>query len=1189
MSLPPAVETWALAQEVPFTVEDVVAAVPGTTAAVADLLAVHPAIARVGARFHTPRILAKRASFVVRLTTAERRTRYFLAGHRLLPFRTLDRAHDDMTLLLPDGTRLRARRCYIAAKEAIATMSLLDPPAEPLAEARKGKVIVPVFLLPWTLLRKHAFRQEWELRCVDFDGGVYSVAAHVPRTAKRFREAQDHLCAALAAVVKAPPPGPASAARQLLHAVAACLDRGVTPPIGPIGPMLTSDLPIERFSGRTAFVAPIPKGPAPWAAAIRRIEAAARDDGAMGEEARVSWRVVESDGAISVSPYVQKARPAGSWTRGTPVSIERVLEGGEPAATSTDEMAVRCGMVARSGQRFDPYATLDRLVGHSLVFREEGPVRVERGEASLRLSKEEDGGYALTVAVGPLVTGEGVSCTLGARGIVLFDRRAGVAAVAPARRPVLEMARVVAANRPRFPAEARDELLARLPAIEAVAAVELPEDLAGDEVVASDAVVVRLAVEVPSGLSATLRVRPLAGGPALVPGASPSRVSAVADGRRVCTRRDAKAEGARARKATESLALGAFPESPAWTWRIERDEDALDLLVRLEGAGLAVEWVDDSRRWRLTRKATPKDLRVAVRDAQDWFEIEGDLDVDGARVPLAALLQAIRRGGRYVPVQGGTWARLSQLFRDRLRDVVDLVQSTQGKLSISPAAAPLVRSALEEATVSASPAWERLAARYQHAMSIAPDPPLTFTATLRPYQLEGFRWMSRLAAWGVGGVLADDMGLGKTVQVLAVLAARLTEGPALVIAPTSVSANWVEEARRFAPTLRPVLYRESDRAEGDVRAGDMVVVSYAMALRDIERLAAVRWGTLVLDEAQAVKNSQTKTAQAVRRIEAAWRVALTGTPIENHLGDLWSLFRAVLPGLLGSWERFRERFAAPTSKLALPVERDRDASRLEALARVVRPFILRRRKEEVLRELPARTEVRLDAELSSEERAIYERARVEALARLATAVPGQDPRFEVLSALTRLRQLACHPRLVDADGPKGSAKLHVFLDTVEELREEGHRALVFSQFTSLLAIVREALDARGVRYLYLDGSTPAAKRDEAVRAFQGGEGDLFLISLKAGGTGLNLTGADYVIHLDPWWNPAVMDQATDRTHRIGQTRAVTVYRIVSTGTIEEKILTLHASKRALVEGVLAGTDQAARLSTEDLIALLREA
>jgi len=429
------------------------------------------------------------------------------------------------------------------------------------------------------------------------------------------------------------------------------------------------------------------------------------------------------------------------------------------------------------------------------------------------------------------------------------------------------------------------------------------------------------------------------------------------------------------------------------------------------------------------------------------------------------------------------------------------------------------------------------------------------------------------------------MGLGKTVQAIAVLVDRAKHGPALVLAPTSVCFNWVEELRRFAPGLRPVLYAaEPDRAGclARLKKKDVLIVSYGLLVNDAAALAAVKLATLVVDEAQALKNPVTRRARAARALTADFRIALSGTPLENHLGELWSLFAVVFPGLLGSWEQFRERFADR-------IERTRDPEARAALSRVIRPFLLRRTKQEVARELPARTEIHVPIALSKDEAALYEDARLAAVAELGAkgrGVRDAQRRFQVLAALTRLRLLASHPKLYDASSQVGSSKLRRLLELLEELREEGHRALVFSQFTSHLALVREELDHAGFSSLYLDGSTPAKQRAALIAKFQEGHGDVFLLSLKAGGTGINLTAADYVIHLDPWWNPAVEDQATDRAHRIGQTRPVTVYRLITRGTIEEKILALHADKRALVAGVLEGTDVAGKIGARELLALL---
>jgi len=459
-------------------------------------------------------------------------------------------------------------------------------------------------------------------------------------------------------------------------------------------------------------------------------------------------------------------------------------------------------------------------------------------------------------------------------------------------------------------------------------------------------------------------------------------------------------------------------------------------------------------------------------------------------------------------------------------------------------------------------------------------------AELRPYQLVGYRWLAQLADWGAGACLADDMGLGKTVQTLALLLHRAAGGPALVVAPTSVCATWQREAARFAPEL--TIHHVADLAR-DARGehvaalgpGDVLVAGYALLQRSREALTAVDWHTAVLDEAHAIKNAAAGRAQAARALRATARVALTGTPVENRLADLHSLFAFLQPGLLGSAEHFARHFA-------IPIERDGDEAARTRLRRLLRPFLLRRDKTAVCAELPPRSELRIDVEPDAEERACYEALRREAEQRVAEAGGEQADRMTILAQLTRLRRACCHPRLVlpEADDAP-AAKQRAFLELFDELRAGGHRCLVFSQFVDHLQLVRALLDERGVAYQYLDGATPERQRRARVAAFQAGEGAAFLISLKAGGTGLTLTGADYVIHLDPWWNPAVEDQASDRAHRIGQDKPVTIYRLVVPDSIEDGILALHERKRGLAADLLDGTGTA--LAGDELLALLRGA
>jgi len=739
-----------------------------------------------------------------------------------------------------------------------------------------------------------------------------------------------------------------------------------------------------------------------------------------------------------------------------------------------------------------------------------------------------------------------------------------------------------------FPPESHTDLLEQLAKLEAKVPIAIPEALKGTRLDAVPRTVVRLRLQPDATLELELFVRPAPGTPLYPPGVGPRDVMFVRDGQRSYLRRNRGEEAPRARGHLARL-IGADPEiaeeGPPGCFRIENPDDALALISRLEAGGLDLdaEWVADPP--VIVGTYGPSALRVTVDRDRDWFGIAGDLKIEAGRIELAVLLDAARRQQRFVRVDARRWIELSEQLRERLRAIADRTFVGKKRIELSPAAAPaMVELRQAGAKIDQAAAWTQLTERLAASQRLRPRPPSTLTATLRDYQIEGHAWLSRIAAWGAGACLADDMGLGKTVQAIALLLDRAKTGPALVLAPTSVCFNWVDELAKFAPSLRPVVYSAAaDRAAclKDLKAKDVLIASYGLLVRDGEKLAGVKFGTLVIDEAQALKNPTTRRAKAARTLDADFRVALSGTPLENHLGELWSLFAVVFPGLLGSWDQFRERFATP-------IERGLDPHARGALTRVIRPFLLRRTKQEVARELPARTEIQVPIALSPDEHKLYEDARLAAVAELSKmkGVRDEQRRFQVLAALTRLRLLASHPKLYDPESPVASSKLRRVVELLEELRAEGHRALVFSQFTSHLALVREELERAGFTLQYLDGATPAVQRKAIVGAFQAGVGDAFLISLKAGGTGLNLTAADYVIHLDPWWNPAVEDQATDRAHRIGQTKPVTVYRLITRGTLEEKIVVMHKEKRELVAGILEGTDVAAKLTTRDLLDLL---
>jgi SNF2 family DNA or RNA helicase len=500
---------------------------------------------------------------------------------------------------------------------------------------------------------------------------------------------------------------------------------------------------------------------------------------------------------------------------------------------------------------------------------------------------------------------------------------------------------------------------------------------------------------------------------------------------------------------------------------------------------------------------------------------------------------------------------------------------------MSTAAAGLIGDVIDNnnLNVGKNKELEALRKRIKDSTTSEPQVPNSLNATLRDYQLEGYEWMWRVTSWGAGACLADDMGLGKTLQTITLLLDQAENGAALVVAPASVVPNWRNELARFAPTLNVTILNSADdreKAIDEAGAGDVVVSTYALLNIQHKKLSEKEWDVVCLDEAHTIKNPNTKMSKAAMMLQAKRKVILTGTPIQNHLSELWNLFQFINPGLLGSAEQFGKKFIEP-------IENKHDKERQRQLRRLISPFLLRRTKNDVLDELPEKNEITMPVELSDEEMKVYEVHR-----RMAEKSVRADKTVKVstLAEITKLREMACSVSLVDKKWKHESSKVAAFVNLAENLNDSGNRALVFSQFTSFFDQVRKAMDKAKLPYLYLDGSTPMGQREALVKKFQHGECPFFLISLKAGGLGLNLTGANYVIHLDPWWNPAIEQQATDRAYRIGQKQDVTVYHLISQHTIEEKILRLHKSKRDLADSLLEGTDMGHALTQEELLELL---
>jgi superfamily II DNA or RNA helicase len=744
------------------------------------------------------------------------------------------------------------------------------------------------------------------------------------------------------------------------------------------------------------------------------------------------------------------------------------------------------------------------------------------------------------------------------------------------------------------PAEDLDELLATLLCAPGAPRLEVPENLRYEEVTLPPRPCLRIrAAERHDGRLAAELSFEYDG--RRFPALEKSRGFYDSAGRRF-VRRDAGAERAASDLLSETgvkfRAATYYQPEPAWDLAPAR-------LPRVARALVEAGWHLDAD-GKVFRR--PGAFHMEVSSGVDWFELHGGVEYGETSAQLPELLEALRRGENMVKLDDGTYGMLPEDWLRRIGMLAGMGTPEDGHIRFRPSQAGLL-----DALLAAQPEakFDRNFARvrdelrrFQGVDAVAQ--PEGFSGRLRDYQREGVGWMDFLRRFSFGGCLADDMGVGKTAQVLALLEKRrelradgaspgsdgvlgrsIVPGPSIVVVPRSLVFNWKQEAARFTPRLRVLDYTGLNRNGNDFSDYDLILTTYGTLRRDAARLKDVEFDYVVLDEAQAVKNASTESSKAVRLLRGEHRLALSGTPVENHLGELWSLFEFLNPGMLG---------AASVFKLTSGAGRTIDEDTRRLLAHALRPFILRRTKEQVVRELPAKTEQTVYCELEPIQRKLYNELRQHyrdaLLARIETQGLGKS-KIMVLEALLRLRQAACHPGLIDIKrSGEQSAKLEALQEQLREVLGAGHKALVFSQFTSFLKILRDRLDSEGVVYEYLDGKT--RDRQARVERFQTDAGcKLFLVSLKAGGLGLNLTAAEYVFLLDPWWNPAVEAQAVDRAHRIGQTRAVFAYRLIARDTVEEKVLELQKSKRDLAAAII-GEDNALirNLRREDLELLL---
>lgn len=910
-----------------------------------------------------------------------------------------------------------------------------------------------------------------------------------------------------------------------------------------------------------------------------------------GQKTERSERLVYLLSPICIEPFLQKRLKSGAWSVGKRLTVpgfRKLTANRDLELDDTDERLMR----NLGTFDYDIYIShcIGYLVGCDHVFTGDSydlrPVNIHEDKPFLIINRDKDGSFTVSTNVDELR--DGVTKP------VYYRKNSDTDYAVYSPSPFEKKVYAQILSQEKYPKEA-EPLLMRLIAM-----------LGGKTEVHSNMVVELDGLEQVKGSTRlTLRCMPSSydrydlsvsvhacEGLAFVPGKG--NVSTIAEngGKKVQVMRDLRQEQRNLRLLTQQLAsLGVIDDDDDFAPSTITETVAVNTAAFLE----IIQWVKDNpetcelewpegSRIKYHPSIGARSASISFKSKNGWFEVEGDVHIDEDEIiSLQQLLELIHQQGHrnYIKIGEQEYISLSSELSRILKRLDTVTTDRRNHLQMASAAAGLIGDVIDnpDVKIDHSKELDALRQRIRDSAKAEPQVPDTLQATLRDYQVEGYEWMWRVTSWGAGACLADDMGLGKTLQTIALLLDQAADGPSLVVAPASVVPNWRNELKRFAPMLNVTVLNSADNREeaiGEASAGDVVVSTYALLNIQHEQLSKREWAVACLDEAHTIKNPNTKMSKAAMMLQARRKVILTGTPIQNHLSELWNLFQFINPGLLGSAEQFSRKFIEP-------IENKHDRERQGQLRRLISPFLLRRTKSDVIDELPEKNEITMPVELTDEEMRLYEVHR-----RMAekSVMADKTVKVSTLAEITKLREMACSISLVDKKWRQPSSKVSAFIDLAENLNGSGNRALVFSQFTSFFRQVREAMDKAGLPYLYLDGSTPMAQREQLVRDFQRGKCPFFLISLKAGGLGLNLTGANYVIHLDPWWNPAIEQQATDRAYRIGQRQDVTVYHLISQHTIEEKIQRLHKTKRDLADSLLEGTDMGHALTQEELLELL---
>lgn len=901
---------------------------------------------------------------------------------------------------------------------------------------------------------------------------------------------------------------------------------------------------------------------------------------------RVAYLVSMDHGYIQ--PVLQTSADGVNWTLGRNIALQRLQSGNVPELTEADlrvskTISATRGYYGKTDYFLSFTAAIPLLIGHPYVFQYANPtVPIEISEArpELTITKDKRNFYLKTNVLDPAKAVQIIPET---------DTRYKILKLDAKQKEIIG----ILDKMPVLPVQAQDKLLKLISVINETITVH--SDLIDThsesltKVTADCRIIIQL-LPVGNSLKVDLYVKPFTTQPPYCrAGSGAKSILATIDGVKAQALRAMNKELANRNSISNELQqITDTADDNSDSFVLEKPEQALEMLERLvDFTEIAtIEWPEGVK-YKVSKPVNISSLICAIKMKNNWLEVSGELKVDEELVvSIQTLLAALRAShtGRFVELNPGEYIALTEQFRKQLANLEAVgTIDKKGNLQLPSFSVPVLSDLTDlGAVIKGDSKYKSLLKNIKDVQAKEYATPKQLKAELRDYQAEGFRWMARLADWGAGACLADDMGLGKTVQAISILLHKAAGGASLVICPASVLPNWRKEINRFAPSLQVLVLNDAtDRKSMVTEAGqyDVVLITFGLLVTEEGLLVEKHWSVTVIDEAHTIKNKETKSSKVAMQLQSDFRLLLTGTPIQNHLGELWNLFSFITPGLLGSFEHFTEYFINP-------ITQDKDKSKQKRLKQLISPFLLRRTKQAVLDELPSKTEIIQEVDLSEQEKAYYEVLRREAELHSLQTTAGD--RLKVLAEITKLRMAACNINLVSKELPFSSSKTEAFMQIVQRLTDSAHRALVFSQFTTELALLKKALDTEGIEYLYLDGSVPISNREKLVKEFQTGTVPIFLISLKAGGLGLNLTAADFVIHMDPWWNPAIEDQASDRVHRIGQTQPVTIYRLIARNTIEEKILKLHATKKDLSDSLLEGSDLSSQLTREDLLALLKE-